>query len=1461
MSVVVLSAAAETNWTATLPDPRGNNDYEPDDPIIESRVVGGSGATELQITASLLQTKYQEPSGGYFESVIMPMIGIDTLGTIGYNVQYGFSGGAIGAPNKLFQPDLSNNKGTTIQFPAPAVGQDPFYFPYYGYSYSSFFLSENGFITFGQSSNNPAAPPQSTFPSAANAPNCVIAALWADLATTQGQVWAGFSSDPWWTDTFSIIWQGVSGGVSFMLSLREDGAIIIQYWNIGGFAGSSAGYENLDATKGARLSSTQVVSNNRIIIYPTPGSYQYIDHVDLSVNKLSGGSNDALSGIYFVDPGGKWAFPGMNVYTPDQYVPPYGSIPEDVDENMKTILGAAFTGLAFIPVYGEVIFGIAGIMLTVSEIVHMFMPEWEPLMSTYSNSSYGTSGPAAATIYANDWGAKPVYNRVVPQTFYIFPVIDWRTWDIGRTAPHSLTIDLSAYVIDGGNYNPLNPDANYQHNAYTLATSQVVFGFNKDDAQVRVTSPNGGESWVAGTTHAITWDAGTGNTPLSSLGPKVNIDLFQGATSTRIAAGVPNTGSYSWTLPTSIAAGTNYIINVSSKWMRETIIDQYGVTVDKGPVSDTSNAVFTITNPYVYVRVTSPNGGEFKWATAGSRLYVYYAYSGIGDYDDLSFYLYKGDIQAYYLGYTWAIGGYYWWTMPDTIASGTDYRVKIVQTANPSVYDYSDGYFTISNPRDAWLAITSPNGGEYWLPGETHFIRWNSGNILTGGVNLLLYSGGSPSDVIAYNAPNTGSYVWTIPDTGYSHVGGPQCLIYIEAQSSYYYGVKDYSDAYFELDDSWIDVYYPGQDDTYVNPGGPCYIMWQNNNYPGDNYVNIVLYKGGVLDSTIALSAPNNGFYQWTVPSGQQIGTDYTIGVSSTTKAASDITKVFTITSFVVTSPNGGETFPGGTLIPVTWTCAYPPPGETALIELFKGSTRVGYGSTENDGDAVWGVPTTPGSDYRIQVSVSGTGVWLSDISDAYFTVSEPATLSLISPNGGESWRAGEVHMITWSTSGFLSDSGVNIFLIGNGQSIEIVHATANSGAYSWAIPLSLPIASDYEIMLCGAELAYSQIWEFSDGTFTIATAPTITVTSPNGGETWGAYTDVPHTITWASSDIQSGGVNIFLYKGGVLYSQITQGTANDGSFDWRIPTGQPYGTDYKIRVQGTDTLYQWIYDDSDGFFTIDAAPTTPGIPTIAPGDELDGTFTLTWAASSDTDPTPVAGYYLIETLNNGAWTVVNDNILGTSITLTRSPGSYVYAVCAFDTADPPDWSYWAITDFFNPIVVPVLDSVPPVTTATLAGISGSNGWYKSAVDVTLSASDSNGVKTTYYKIDSARKYSTYTGPFQIATDGKHTVYFYSVDNKGYTEAVKSVSVWVDKTAPTTTASTKGTTAVTVTLKATDSASGVASTFYSLDYGTTWLKYTVAFKISGKGLHTVYFYSVDNAGNQEALKSTSFTIR
>jgi len=74
---------------------------------------------------------------------------------------------------------------------------------------------------------------------------------------------------------------------------------------------------------------------------------------------------------------------------------------------------------------------------------------------------------------------------------------------------------------------------------------------------ITVVSPNGGEDWVQGTTHNITW---SGNVVAN-----VKIELFKGGVFDHlIAASVPSTGTFTWIVPAGQLPGTDYKVKISS---------------------------------------------------------------------------------------------------------------------------------------------------------------------------------------------------------------------------------------------------------------------------------------------------------------------------------------------------------------------------------------------------------------------------------------------------------------------------------------------------------------------------------------------------------------------------------------------------------------------------------------------------------------------------------------------------------------------------------------------------------------------------------------------------------------------------------------------------------------------------------------------------------------------------------
>ena len=181
-------------------------------------------------------------------------------------------------------------------------------------------------------------------------------------------------------------------------------------------------------------------------------------------------------------------------------------------------------------------------------------------------------------------------------------------------------------------------------------------------------------------------------------------------------------------------------------------------------------------------------------------------------------------------------------------------------------------------------------------------------------------------------------------------------------------------------------------------------------------------------------------------------------------------------------------------------------------------------------------------------------------------------------------------------------------------------------------------------------------------------------------------------------------------------------------------------------------------------------------------------------------------------------------------------------------------------------------DTTPPTTSISLSGTAGDNGWYKSTVQVTLSAADNSGgsgISQTQYKID-AGSWQTYSAPFSVSMNGVHIVYYKSLDVAGNWETEKTALIKIDSISPTGSlaiqtgiAGENGwyLSAVNISLSAIDNSggSGVSQTQYKIDTGS-WQTYSTPFSVSTDGVHTVYYKSLDVAGNWETEKSTPVKI-
>ncbi|MBO3802906.1 MAG: DNRLRE domain-containing protein [Candidatus Brockarchaeota archaeon] len=190
--------------------------------------------------------------------------------------------------------------------------------------------------------------------------------------------------------------------------------------------------------------------------------------------------------------------------------------------------------------------------------------------------------------------------------------------------------------------------------------------------------------------------------------------------------------------------------------------------------------------------------------------------------------------------------------------------------------------------------------------------------------------------------------------------------------------------------------------------------------------------------------------------------------------------------------------------------------------------------------------------------------------------------------------------------------------------------------------------------------------------------------------------------------------------------------------------------------------------------------------------------------------------------------------------------------------------------------VTVIPDTTPPVTTASVGPPKHQVGtalYVGGSAAIELSATDeASGVKLTKYRVDGG-SWIAYAGAFTLASypDGSHAIGYFSSDRAGNNESEKTLTVFLDKTAPSIQVSEpEGTviaknTTVTFRVAVGDAGSGVATVELTLDGASQGLmeKEGDAYakvKEVAPGAHVWSARATDNVGNSAASADAEFVL-
>jgi hypothetical protein len=153
-----------------------------------------------------------------------------------------------------------------------------------------------------------------------------------------------------------------------------------------------------------------------------------------------------------------------------------------------------------------------------------------------------------------------------------------------------------------------------------------------------------------------------------------------------------------------------------------------------------------------------------------------------------------------------------------------------------------------------------------------------------------------------------------------------------------------------------------------------------------------------------------------------------------------------------VTAPNGGEKWEVGSQHSITWWTMNKTGADKIVYSTDRGASwkQIVF-STPDDGQFIWAVPNAVSKTCWVRVAErEGPG---NDRSDKVFAIVPAPKITVVSPNGGESWKAGTTHAIKWSWAGTVGPVKISYSIDDGLNWTNIIASTPNAGRYSWKVP------------------------------------------------------------------------------------------------------------------------------------------------------------------------------------------------------------------------------------------------------------------------------------------------------------------------------------------------------------------------------------------------------------------------